>query len=267
VRRRVASLQRLQHGATFEAMSEIHERQAGRRRGTPGRVRFGAVVAALALFAACSSDDAVESIVETSVSSTTVLAGAAGSATPPTTEPELDESAPEPTAAPDDSTDAGADAATDCLVGEWVLDGPQFVANAAAWNGEPVQHESGTYVYTFSDDGSFSVDVALDIIIQGDEGAVRVESRGTEEGTWTVATPDDIAAADGIEPVDLPHVVVETTSVAVSETGFFNGTPVPLGEVDQDQGLDGVGPVDCAAGTMVIRGTVPFPIEYPFIRQ
>jgi hypothetical protein len=143
------------------------------------------------------------------------------------------------------------------------------VANAAAFHGEPVRYESGTYVYTFSDDGSFTVDVGLNIVIDGEEGPVRVESTGTEEGTWLVSdvSPDELAIEYEFEPVDLPYVLIETTGVSVSETGFFDGITVPLGEVDQDQGLDGVGPIDCDAGTMVIRGTVPFPIDYPFTRM
>jgi hypothetical protein len=152
------------------------------------RVRIGMAIAATALLGACSSDDTAGSAAETSVSSTSVLAGSAGRPEPTSTEPNTDQ-APESTAAPATADTDGSDtgATTDCIVGEWVLDGAQFVANAAAFHGEPVRYESGTYVYTFSDDGSFTVDVGLNIVIDGEEGPVRVESRGTEEGTWLVS--------------------------------------------------------------------------------
>ena len=166
-------------------------------------------------------------------------------------------------------TDVGADAA-DCLAGSWLLDGPQWVANWVAFVGEPVEYSSGSYVYTFSDDGTF--DVAVDdftIIIESEEEPVRAASNGTEQGTWVVyPDPAEVATTfDIVDPPDLPFVFVETTNVSVSETASINGTSIPLGEVDQDQGLDGVGPIDCDAETMVIRGTVPLPIDYPFTRM
>jgi hypothetical protein len=118
------------------------------------RVRIGVAVAATALLGACSSDDTAGSAAETSVSSTSVLAGSAGRPEPTSTEPNTDQ-APESTAAPAPADTDGSDtgATTDCIVGEWVLDGAQFVpmplrstANRCGTSREPTCTPSPTTV-------------------------------------------------------------------------------------------------------------------------
>ena len=237
----------------------------------------------------CSSDDSAgpaagSNTTTTSAATTTTTATTATTATTTTTtigggvpddvtetastEPDPDEESDITTTTADDP-DGDRDAA-ECLVGAWLLDGPQWVANSTAHTGEAVQYGSGSYIYTFSADGTFEVAVDdFNIIIEGEDEPVRVASNGSEQGTWTVVSePADVAIRfDNADPPDLPHVLVATTNVSVSETGFVGGQTIPFGEVDQDQGLDGIGPIDCDDGTMVIRGTVPLPIDYPFTRM
>ena len=224
------------------------------------------LVAAVTLVS-CGSDDGSEAV-DGSVADTI---------TPTTTgEPNA---APTTAAVPESttpSTESTARAATDetpgCLVGSWVIDGPAWVANASAVSGESMRHISGRYVYEFSDDGTYTVSVeAFTIEIDGDEGAVLVESAGTEEGRWSISVLDNdeiakISGLDAADVEDLPHLYVESTAVDVSETGFFGGIRSEFGSVDQDQGIVGLGPVDCSSNTLLVRAIAPVAVDVPFSR-
>ncbi|TVR24359.1 MAG: hypothetical protein EA389_11130 [Ilumatobacter sp.] len=241
------------------------------------------------LLVSCSSDDAAEPAAETATSTTSasippttattaittttgVLGDVAteetGTTGPPggsgitstTIDDGDDPESTDPESTDPESAGDGADlGAASCLVGSWRLNGAQWVANAGS-----ARYVSGSYVYTFSDDGTFSVAVNdFNIIIDDEDGPVRVASSGSEQGTWDVFS-DPVEAAIMFEigdPPDLPHVFVVTTSVSVSETGYYRDEIIPLGAVDQNQGLTGIGPIDCDAETMVIRGRVPYPFN------
>jgi hypothetical protein len=219
--------------------------------------------------ASCSSDDVADPAAESTTTTTTTTTPAALPTATTTTTTTTTTTSTASTTTTTTAPDQQAGDAAGCLVGAWLLDGPQWVANSVAVIGEPVSYSSGSYVYTFSDDGTFAVEVNdFTIIIEGEDEPVRVASNGSEQGTWIVVSdPAEVADLVDIDPPDLPHVIVETTSVSVSETGFARGETIPFGLVDQDQGLDGVGPLDCDEETMVIRGTVPLAIDYPFTRM
>lgn len=241
---------------------------ARRRRNSTGMV---ILVAAVAL-ASCGSDDASEAVNDAAADTTAPTTAPTTTAEPtgaPTTAAVAESTAPTPeaTAAP-----AGVKETPDCLVGSWVIDGPAWVANASAALGESMRHVSGRYVYDFADDGTYTVSVeAFTIEIDGEEGPVQVESVGTEEGRWnnSVLTTNEIAIISGLDAADvedLPHLYVESTAVNVSETGFVRNTRVELGAVDQDQGIEGLGPVDCSSNTLLIRAIAPVAIDVPFSR-
>ncbi|HSL58130.1 MAG TPA: hypothetical protein VK866_09840 [Acidimicrobiales bacterium] len=221
---------------------------------------------ASATLMSCGSDDGDDTVSD-AAADTTAQSTAPSTTVAPTT------SAPATTAVPEATAPPAADeGALDCLVGGWVIDGPTWVANVSAAVGEPVRHVSGRYVYEFADDGTFTVSVeAFTVEIPGEDGLVRVESVGTEEGRWLVSplSTEEIAILGGVDAADvpdLPHIYVYGTTISVSETGVFDGQRVEFGAVDQDQGIEGTGPVDCSSNTLVIRAISPVGADVPFVR-
>jgi hypothetical protein len=214
---------------------------AGRRKHITSTVMLMAAVALVS----CGSDR-----------SEAVVDAAADTTAPPATAETT--SAPTTLSTPESTAPAALDETPDCLVGSWAIDSPAWVANAAAVSGESIRHVSGRYLYEFSVDGTYTVTVeAFTIEIDGEEGTVRVESVGTEEGRWNITT---------LTTEELPHLNLESTAVSVSETAFIGGRRAELGTVDENQGIEGLGPIDCSSNTLLIRAIAPIALDVPFLR-
>lgn len=232
------------------------------------------LAAAMALVS-CGSDDGSDAVDDAAADTTapTTTTGLTGSPTtvavPESTAPPPESTAPAPEST---AVSAGLEETPDCLVGSWVIDGPVFVANASAALGESMRHVSGRYVYEFADDGTYTVSVeAFMIEIDGEDAPVRVESVGTEEGQWQISVLNRIEIAinsglDAADVEDLPHVYLESTAVNVTETGFVRGTRVDFGAVDQDQGIEGLGAINCSSNTLLVRAVSPVAVDVPFSR-
>jgi hypothetical protein len=228
--------------------------QGSRRR------RWLSVAACTVLVSCGSGDDAADvrvASVDAAVDTTVAVTD------PTTTETTEAPEAPAPTE--DEST------ATECLIGEWVIDGPQFVASAVMATGESIRYVSGRYLYTFSEDGTFDVAVeGFTIEIDGEEGILEVTSVGSENGVWSISAlgNEEIAATRGLaasDLEDLPQVVLESTFGDVAESGTMGGASFGLGE-NKDQSIEGIGSLDCAANTLLVRADSPLVIDVLFTR-
>lgn len=172
-----------------------------------------------------------------------------------------------PDAEPQAERVVDAESALACLAGDWEVQGPQLYANISASRGEQFTYHSGRYVLTFLDDGTFdSVHADFAFVISQDDGDVRVSAAGSEQGMWNASalSSEELDIVTGVERPDardLPYISVETVQHDVSETGHVS-TPngevtVPYGNAAARPGIDGIGPVDCASGTMTLRSSDP----------
>lgn len=230
------------------------------------------------VLAACSSTDSATGVAEPNPDDTTtttaLIAGGVGAGMEgtPTSDPSADDTVDVDTTSQQPSGDAAETPDNaDCIVGEWVLDAPRFVADAAAVQGEPMTYSSGTYSYTFAEDGTFTTAVNLAYYIDGESGPMLTESSGTMQGTWLVPdlSADDVATVLGLEePGELPYILIETTALSIAQAGTVRGQTVPFGVVDDPtQGLNGAGPFECTSGTMTVRATTPLAIDHVLNRR